>query len=118
MNLPANLNNLPAEVRARIAAAQGTCSNSVQPLPMAGMPNFIKWAPSLGDCPSDLSRLLCWLFRGYCSFNRFGKIGTSRLVTNSVDLPDAVGGFNIGPEGEAVSMGCFFPRDWVGEACM
>ena len=116
---------VPAAVARRAAmnaaAAQGACPT---PVPyntgMTGAPNFMKWSPSLGDCPTDLSRLLCWLFKGYCSFNRFGKIGTSRLVTNTITLPDpaGIGGFNIGPEGAAQSLGVFFPRDWVGEACM
>lgn len=83
-------------------------------LPVPG--HYVPWQPELGACPTNLSRLLCWMYKGLCSFNRLGFIGSVRLTTNQITLPDPVNGFAIGPEGAATSLGVFFPRDWVAEA--
>lgn len=90
----------------------GVCA----PVASAGGPCYMRWEPGLGDCPTDISRLLCWLWKSYCSFNRFGKLGTSRSTTTPLHVPHGVYGFSIGPEGAAQACGVFFPHDWIGEA--
>jgi len=85
-------------------------------LPVPG--SYIPWQPELGACPTNLSRLLCWMYKGLCSFNKLGHIGSVRLTTNQISLPNGAAEFNIGPEGNATSLGVFFPRDWVAEAAM
>jgi len=77
---------------------------------------YVPWAPSAGDCPTDVGRLLCWMYKGLCSFNKFGTVSSVALRSNQISLPDPDFDFNIGPEGDAVSLGVFFPRDWVSEA--
>ena len=78
---------------------------------------FIPWQPVLGACPQDIPRILCWMYKGLCSFNMLGRPGSVRLNTNTIVLPDPVNGFAIGPEGAATALGVFFPRQWVAE-CM
>lgn len=73
----------------------------------------VPWDPRLGACPVDLDRFLCWLMRSTCSFNKFGKVGSTPLVTNLLTLPDPDFGFNIGPFRAA--LGVFFPPEWSAE---
>ncbi len=73
----------------------------------------IPWGPKLGACPADLARWLCWLMKSTCSYNKFGKVGSTPLTTNLLALPDPDFGFNIGPFQAA--LGIFFPPEWSGE---
>lgn len=66
-------------------------------------------------CSSSVERMLCYLDKGSCSFNKFGVPSAVKLRTNTLTLPDAVNGFQIGPGAGASSLGVFFPRTWVGE---
>jgi len=105
----------PSVQAAREAMMQGYNRGMVMPVPGT----YIPWQPDLGSCPTNLSRLLCWMYKGLCSFNKFGHIASVRLNTNTITLPDPLvpaNGFQIGPEGAAQAMGVFFPRDWVAEA--
>lgn len=77
---------------------------------------FIPWAPKAGACPDDVGRWLCWLFKSYCSYNRFGAIGNTKLLTNAVTLPDAETNFDLGPDQLEELMGAPFPVEWKGEA--
>jgi hypothetical protein len=101
----------------RIATNGGACGvpNSV----MAGaiVPGqYVAWSPSLGACPNDMDRILCWWHKSLCSFNKFGQIGSVALRTNVLNLPHPVTQFAIGPEGAAQALGVFFPRDWSAES--
>lgn len=108
-----NQNMLPVAYKGQPHAGGGC---GVMPISNSG-PVFMKWHPELGDCPTNLSRFLCWMFKGLCSFNKFGAIGHVKLLTNALDLPDPDFAFDIGPD-NAASLGVFMPRDWVSEAAM
>lgn len=106
-----NMNQMQAHVPALYKGGNGC---GYMPVANSG-PVFMKWHPELGDCPDNLSRYLCWMFKGLCSFNKFGAIGHVKLITNLITLPDPDFEFDVGAE-NAQSLGVFFPRDWVSEA--
>lgn len=106
--------NIPVPGSAILGSSQsGRVPESGAVLAMGA--RYLPWAPADGACPDDVSRLLCWLSKGMCTFNRFGKPGFVPLSTNTVTLPDPTTGFVIDPD-SGQSMGVFFPRTWVGEA--
>ena len=73
----------------------------------------VPWLPKTDSCPIDLDRFIAWLMRSSCSYNTFGKVASAPLITNTIDLPDPVFGYNISPF--AQSLGVFFPNVWSGE---
>lgn len=78
----------------------------------------IPWGPELGACPENLAKLLCFIYKASCSYNKFAKLGTVKLRTDAASLPDpnANIGFSIGPGQDEQLLGIQFPVEWTGEA--
>lgn len=100
---------------------QGGCAvPSGGPMPVNVISNTgarnLGWSPPDGACAKDAERLLCWMIKGSCTFNKFGTPTSVKLRTNTLVLPDATTGFAIGPGANQQSLGVFFPRTWAGES--
>jgi hypothetical protein len=80
--------------------------------PIMRAPGF---EPPQNGIGPQINRMLCYLGKGSESFNKFGVPSAVKLRTNTLTLPDATNGFQIGPGAGASSLGVFFPRTWVGE---
>jgi hypothetical protein len=89
--------------------------------PDAGIPslcgvNNSQWDPSFvsKNCPDDVMKMLAWMFKALCSWNKFGATGSVPLPTNILTLPSIADGFVVAPD--ANSLGVFLPVEWAIES--
>jgi len=107
------------ELKSAIASnGGGSCDVSAQmnqaAFVQAGQLQGAAWGPwPNGKCPINAAAFITWMMKASCTFNNFGKVSSSALISNTRKLPDPKYGFDVFP-GQA-DIGIPFPDEWSGE---
>lgn len=65
--------------------------------------------------PGEVSRWLCWQYRGMMQCPKLGQTSGNQLLTNELFLPFG-GSYDIGPDGPPdLALGRIFPYEWETE---